>query len=100
MGPRLLRTRSPLPACATRELLLRGRRMDLADAFRMELAAVVNMFSQGDFIEGVRAQIVDKDNAPHWRVATYYAVETGVVEALFRPWWAPGEPPLPLHRAA
>ena len=92
----VLRTRSPLSACATRELLLRGRRMDLADCFRMELAVVVNTFSQGDFIEGVRALIVDKDNAPRWRTTSYEAVAPDDVQALFRPWWAPGEQPLPL----
>lgn len=93
----ILRTRSPLSASATRELLLRGRRMDLADCFRMELAVVVNTFSQGDFIEGVRALIVDKDNAPRWRTTSYDAVDAAAVQALFRPWWAPGEQPLPLH---
>ncbi|MGH8790769.1 MAG: enoyl-CoA hydratase/isomerase family protein [Cupriavidus necator] len=92
----VLRTRSPLSACATRELLLRGRRMDLADCFRMELAVVVNTFSQGDFIEGVRALIVDKDNTPNWRITSYDAVDDAAVQALFRPWWAPGEQPLSL----
>ncbi|GLC95882.1 crotonase [Cupriavidus sp. TA19] len=96
----VLRTRSPLSACATRELLLRGRRMDLADCFRMELAVVVNTFSQGDFIEGVRALIVDKDNAPRWRVTSYEGVAPDDVQALFRPWWAPGEQPLPLDLPA
>ncbi|SOY63390.1 enoyl-CoA hydratase/isomerase family protein [Cupriavidus taiwanensis] len=92
----VLRTRSPLSACATRELLLRGRRMDLAECFRMELAVVVNTFARGDFVEGVRALIVDKDNAPQWRVTSYDAVDDADVQALFRPWWAPGEQPLPL----
>lgn len=96
----VLRTRSPLSACATRELLLRGRRMDLADCFRMELAVVVNAFSKGDLVEGVRALIVDKDNAPTWRVTTYEAVDDSAVQALFQPWWAPGQQPLPLNRLA
>ncbi|MNY83173.1 3-hydroxyisobutyryl-CoA hydrolase [compost metagenome] len=58
---------------------------------------VVNTFSQGDFIEGVRALVVDKDNAPRWRTTSYDAVDAAAVQALFRPWWAPGEQPLPLH---
>lgn len=92
----ILRTRSPLAACATRELLLRGRRLDLADCFRMELAVVVQSFAHGDFIEGVRALIVDKDNAPRWRTSSYDAVDDAAVQALFKPWWQPGEQPLPL----
>ncbi|KAF7961568.1 enoyl-CoA hydratase [Cupriavidus sp. UYMU48A] len=89
-----LRKRSPLAACATRELLLRGRRLDLADCFRMELAVVVQSFTRGDFIEGVRALIVDKDNAPRWRIGSYDAVDGGAVEALFAHWWQPGADPL------
>ncbi|CAG9181459.1 1,4-dihydroxy-2-naphthoyl-CoA synthase [Cupriavidus laharis] len=89
-----LRKRSPLAACATRELLLRGRRLDLADCFRMELAVVVQSFTRGDFIEGVRALIVDKDNAPRWRIGSYDAVDAAAVEALFARWWQPGDDPL------
>jgi len=92
----ILRKRSPLAACATRELLLRGRRLDLADCFRMELAVVVQSFTRGDFIEGVRALIVDKDNAPNWRVSSYDAVDRSAVEVLFARWWQPGDDPL--HR--
>jgi len=90
----VLRTRSPLAACATRELLLRGRRLDLADCFRMELAVVVQSFTRGDFIEGVRALIVDKDNAPNWRIGSYDGVDDASVQALFEPWWPTGEQPL------
>ncbi|TPQ38792.1 MULTISPECIES: enoyl-CoA hydratase/isomerase family protein [Cupriavidus] len=89
-----LRKRSPLAACATRELLLRGRRLDLADCFRMELAVVVQSFARGDFIEGVRALIVDKDNMPQWRIGSYDAVDAAAVEALFAHWWQPGADPL------
>lgn len=90
-----LRTRSPLMTCVTRELLLRGRRLDLADCFRMELAVVVQAFLRGDFMEGVRALIVDKDNAPQWRVPHFDEVTDAMVQALFEPWWPPGEHPLP-----
>ncbi len=90
-----LRTRSPLMTCVTRELLRRGRRLDLADCFRMELAVVVQSFSRGDFMEGVRALIVDKDNAPRWRELRFEDVTDAMVQALFEPWWAPGEHPLP-----
>jgi Enoyl-CoA hydratase/isomerase len=32
----------------------------------MELGMVEQCFEQGDFVAGVRALIVDKDNAPRW----------------------------------
>ncbi len=55
---------------------------------------VVQSFTRGDFIEGVRALIVDKDNAPRWRIGSYDAVDGGAVEALFAHWWQPGADPL------
>ena len=89
-----LRSRSPLMTAVTRELLLRGRRLDLADCFRMELVAVSHAFTDGDFIEGVRALIVDKDNAPRWRVAGADAVDPAAVQRFFDAPWAAGADPL------
>jgi enoyl-CoA hydratase/carnithine racemase len=83
----ILRGRSPLMMAVTRELLLRGRDLDLADCFRMELDVVSHAFTQGDFIEGVRALIVDKDNAPRWRVKTADDVSEAMVQSFFdSPW--------------
>ena len=71
----------------TQELLLRGRDLDLADCFRMELGVVSHAFTQGDFIEGVRALIVDKGNAPRWRVKAASEVSEAVVQSFFdSPW--------------
>ena len=47
-----------------------------------------------DFQEGVRAVIVDKDNAPTWSPADLSGVSDAMVEALFAPWpaneeWTP-----------
>jgi len=83
----ILRGRSPLMMAVTREMLLRGRDLDLADCFRMELGVVSHAFTQGDFIEGVRALIVDKDNAPRWRVKTVGEVSEATVQSFFdSPW--------------
>ncbi|WP_456281092.1 enoyl-CoA hydratase/isomerase family protein [Cupriavidus sp. JZ107] len=83
----LLRGRSPLMTAVTRELLLRGRRLDLADCFRMELDVVSHAFTDGDFIEGVRALIVDKDQTPRWRVDSHDAVDPDAVRGFFvSPW--------------
>lgn len=90
----LLRGRSPLMTAVTRELLLRGRRLDLADCFRMELDVVSHAFTDGDFIEGVRALIVDKDQTPRWRVASHDAVDPDAVRGFFVSPWEGGRHPL------
>lgn len=87
----ILRGRSPLMMAVTQELLLRGRDLDLADCFRMELGVVSHAFTQGDFIEGVRALIVDKDNAPRWRVKDASEVSKAMVQSFFDSAW-PREP--------
>jgi enoyl-CoA hydratase/carnithine racemase len=84
---------SPTMLKVTREALLRGRRMTLADCFRSELAIVRRTISEGDFVEGVRALLVDKDRTPQWRPPTLAAVRDEDVEAyLASPWSATGHP--------
>jgi len=51
-------------------------------------------FVQGDFMEGVRAVIVDKDNAPRWRPPRIEEVSAASVDAMFRDPWAGGVHPL------
>lgn len=75
--------KSPLMMAVTRELLLRGRRMDLADCFHMEFAVVQHSFAHGDFLEGVRALLEDKDHAPAWRAQSAAQVQAAQVEAFF-----------------
>ncbi len=64
-----LAKKSPTMLAVTLEQLRRGAKMSLADCFRMELDMVHGCFAQGDFIEGIRALIVDKDNKPRWNPA-------------------------------
>ncbi|MFC3608783.1 enoyl-CoA hydratase/isomerase family protein [Stutzerimonas tarimensis] len=62
----VMRTRSPLAMAVTLESLRRGRDMMLSDCFAMELHLDSQWFDKGDFIEGVRALIIDKDKTPRW----------------------------------
>ncbi|QSX34936.1 enoyl-CoA hydratase/isomerase family protein [Shewanella avicenniae] len=43
-----------------------GREMSLAECFRFELGLSINCCVLGDFCEGVRALLVDKDRQPQW----------------------------------
>jgi enoyl-CoA hydratase/carnithine racemase len=90
----LLEERSPTLLRVTFEQLRRGRGLALADCFRLELNLIHGCFAQGDFLEGIRALIVDKDNAPRWNPRSLPEVTDAAVEAFFAPRWPPPEHPL------
>jgi enoyl-CoA hydratase/carnithine racemase len=78
---------SPTMLMVTREALLRGRQMTLAECFRMELGIVCRAIEEGDFCEGVRAHLVDKDRKPRWAPATLVEVRPNRVQHfLSSPW--------------
>jgi enoyl-CoA hydratase/carnithine racemase len=82
-----MRQRSPLMMCVTRELLLRGAALDVADCLRMERNLVRRNFEHGEVLEGVRALVIDKDNSPKWNPATLEEVRPEMVARFFEPVW-------------
>ena len=62
-----------------------GARMDFDSCMVMEYRLSQHIMAAHDFFEGVRALIVDKDNAPHWHPDTLAAVDDAAVEAYFAP---------------
>ncbi|HEX3395165.1 MAG TPA: enoyl-CoA hydratase/isomerase family protein [Steroidobacteraceae bacterium] len=90
----IIRGRSPTMVCVTFRQLRRAAALSLAACFRMELGMAAHSFEQGDFLEGVRAVLIDKDNAPRWRPSRIEEVTDGMVEDFFRERWAPGAHPL------
>ncbi len=85
---------SPLMMCVTRRQLLTGRRLELADCFRMELGLVRQSFERGDFIEGIRARIIDKDSDPRWNPARLEDVSQDMIDMFFRDPWSGTRHPL------
>jgi enoyl-CoA hydratase/carnithine racemase len=90
----LINTRSPTMLAVTLRQLQRGKSMSLAECFRMELGLVRQCLIQGDFIEGVRAMIIDKDNAPAWHPQFIDDVTDDAVAAMFIDPWAGARHPL------
>ncbi len=82
-----MRLRSPLMMSVTLELLQRGASLDVADCLRMERTLVRHNFEHGEVIEGVRALVIDKDNAPAWSPATVAEVTPEMVARFFTPVW-------------
>ncbi|MEM5385696.1 enoyl-CoA hydratase/isomerase family protein [Paraburkholderia phymatum] len=84
---------SPTMLYVTRDALLRGRQMTLAECFRMELGIVTRAIEEGDFSEGVRAHLVDKDRKPRWAPATLAEVRPERVRHfLASPWRTEAHP--------
>jgi enoyl-CoA hydratase/carnithine racemase len=90
----LIMTRSPTMLSVTLRQLQRGRSMRLADCLRMELNMMQQCFVQGDFLEGVRAVIVDKDNSPHWNPSRLQDLGEDAIEAFFKDHWPHAAHPL------
>jgi enoyl-CoA hydratase/carnithine racemase len=91
---KLMRSRSPTMLSVTLRQLQRGATLSLADCFRMELGMTAQSFEQGDFPEGVRAVLIDKDNAPRWRPSRVEEVTDDLVDAFFRDRWSTAAHPL------
>ena len=90
-----LRTKSPQTMKVSLRLLQEGAMMPtFEDEMRQEYAVGAHVVQRHDFLEGVRAVIVDKDNAPRWDPPTPEGVTDHVIDQIFAPLpdgeaWAP-----------
>lgn len=79
-----IRKRSPLSVWMSLEGLRRAQRATSVDEVLAEdLVLARHTLSNPDFVEGVRAQLVDKDRRPRWRHARIEDVPRADVEAMF-----------------
>ncbi len=79
---RTLRTMSPSSLVWSLRLLRQGAERTLADCLRAELRATRTVTAGHEFIEGVRAMVVDKDRAPSWQPARIEDVDRAAAEAM------------------
>jgi enoyl-CoA hydratase/carnithine racemase len=85
---------SALSAKITFKQLALGQSMSLAQCFQMELGLSVRCGQFGEFSEGVRALLIDKDNAPCWRFPNVEAVDETLLDWFFESQWEDNEHPL------
>lgn len=81
-----LEGRSPLANALTLDGIRRAREFThLEQALVMEFRLTNRLFEGGEFLEGVRAALVDKDHAPQWQHASAAAVPAATVQSYFAP---------------
>lgn len=82
---RAIRQKSPTSLKITLAQLRRGRHLDFAACMRMEFRIVSRLLHGHDLYEGIRAVIIDKDQAPKWQPATLAAVSDDEIAGYFAP---------------
>ncbi|MDN4501350.1 enoyl-CoA hydratase/isomerase family protein [Alteromonadaceae bacterium BrNp21-10] len=85
---------SKLTAAIVFEQLQRAKTMTLADCFRMELTLSCRCAQLGEFQEGVRALLIDKDRNPKWQYPSIKDITPELITQCFAPLWSPSSHPL------
>ncbi|MGW0159200.1 enoyl-CoA hydratase/isomerase family protein [Mycobacterium sp. NPDC003323] len=80
----LIATRSPIALAVTLTAVRRAEHLaTLEEVLQQEFRVSVASAKSHDFIEGIRAQLVDKDRNPQWSPATLEAVDDAAIDAYF-----------------
>jgi enoyl-CoA hydratase len=81
-----LGTKSPQTCKVSLYLLAQGKHQsDFAEEMCVEYRVASHVVQRHDFLEGVRAVIVDKDNDPKWNPATAEEVSGHLIDQIFEP---------------
>ena len=82
----LIATRSPIALSVTLEAVRRAAKLDtLEDVLTQDYRVSCASLRSHDLVEGIRAQLIDKDRNPHWSPASLTQVSAADVEAYFAP---------------
>lgn len=85
---------SALSATIAYQQLEYAKSLSLAECFRMELNLSVKSGQFGEFVEGVRALLIDKDNNPQWRFDSIEMVDQKTIAWFFESKWTADLHPL------
>jgi len=77
--------------------LKEGKNLSLADCFKMELGLSVKAGQYGEFAEGVRALLIDKDYTPQWKFVSVTNVDLKIIDWFFESKWQDSEHPLTIN---
>jgi enoyl-CoA hydratase/carnithine racemase len=73
----------PLSCAVLSQQLKNSKGKSLLECFKMELGMSVRAGEVGEFQEGVRALLIDKDGTPNWQYKTLSDVPSSVVDSFF-----------------
>lgn len=85
---------SALSAQLIFEQLKTGKNLSLAECFKFELGLSVHCAAIGEFTEGVRALLIDKDNTPKWLFDNVTDVDQGLITTMMTSPWQNNNHPL------
>ena len=78
-----LTSRCPASIAAIHHLLNQPEPKSLLEAINIDYKLALNMTERPDFVEGVRAVLIDKDNAPNWSPANLAEIDGEFLQNLF-----------------
>jgi len=62
-----------------------GRKPSFAESLEMEYRYASRAMKHGEFLEGIRSVVIDKDRQPRWRYPDFAAVPDGLIDKLLAP---------------
>ena len=80
-----IRKKSPTSLHVAFDQIEAGAALEMDECMRMEFRILKRMLAGHDFYEGIRAAVIDKDNAPVWRPASLEEVDPAAIAAHFAP---------------
>jgi enoyl-CoA hydratase len=78
-----MRRASPTAMAITYELFRRGSTLTLPECLEMEYQLAIRICRTPEFLEGVRAMVIDKDRSPRWNPARIEDLDEAQLHALW-----------------
>ena len=77
---------SPISVAVAHAMIRRLRSVHtVEEALALEYRFTWRSMTEGDFLEGIRALIIDKDKQPKWRIASLEDVPKDLIDSLLAP---------------